>query len=194
MKLTSELEVKLTYITPAALPGRAARGCYGKRPDEPNDEDDRQLTRNLLAVGHHEPLECSLAVFECLLPVFVCSQLNRHRIGIGRCQQSLRLSFAKPTFFWPKDVVLSKEDEDRLQADANLIESLRTSKARKREREIRQRLISDHVIVEYCTWFNVRQWLSLAQKRLADDAQEETRRTIAMMQEALMKTDWKDVL
>lgn len=194
LTITHELQVKLVHITPASLPGRVARGCYGKRPDEPNDHHDRQLTHNLLGVGHHEPLECSLVVFQCLLPKFVCSQLNRHRIGIGRCQQSFRLSFAKPMFFWPKDVVLLKDSEDRFKADAELIERLRTNKARKREREILQRHVSDHVIVEYCTWFNMRQWLSLAQKRLADDAQEETQRTVSMMQGAIMATDWAEVL
>ena len=194
MIITHELRVELSHITPASLPGRVARGCYGKRPEVPNDHYDRQLTQNLLNSGHHEPLECSLVVFDCLLPKFVCAQLNRHRIGIGRCQQSLRLSFAKPMFFWPKDIVLSKESEDRFQADANLIERLRTTKARKREREILQRHISEHVMVEYSTWFNMRQWLSLVQKRLADDAQEETRRTVALMQEAILKTDWRFVL
>ena len=194
MRITHQLEVSLAFATPAMLPGRAARCCYGKRCLQPNGENDNALTRNLRTSSHLEPWECSLVLFECVLPKFVCAQLNRHRIGIGRCQQSLRLSFAEPTFFWPLDIPLPKSSEDRFRADEALIRSLRERKARKREREILQRHVSDHIMVEYSTWFNMRQWLSLVQKRLADDAQEETQRTVALMRDALMQTDWKDVL
>lgn len=194
MIITSKLEVTLIHSTPATLPGRVARCCYGKRKDEPDNEADLTLSRNLLTAGHHEPIECSLFVFECLLPKFVCSQLNRHRIGIGRCQQSLRLSFAEPTFFWPDDLELSAASRSRFADDERLIVALHNNKASKREREIFQRHISEHLMVQYTTWFNIREWISLSQKRLDSHAQRETQQAVQLMQDAILLTDWKDVL
>jgi Trm5-related predicted tRNA methylase len=89
---------------------------------------------------------------------------------------------------------MPKASADRFREDAALIRSLHERKASKREREIVQRHVSGHVMVEYTTWFNMREWLSLAEKRLSLEAQEETRQTIALMQDAILNTDWKDVL
>jgi thymidylate synthase ThyX len=194
MIITSEIQVSIIHSTPASLPGRVARCCYGKRKDVPDDKADITLSANLLNSGHHEPIECSLIVFECLLPKFVCSQLNRHRIGIGRCQQSLRLSFAEPTFFWPQDLELSAASRARFADDARLISMLREQKATKREREILQRHISEHLIVQYSTWFNTRQWITFSKRRLAHDAQRETQQAVRLMEDAILLTDWKDVL
>ena len=193
MIITHEMQVQLTYITPAFLPGVVARNCYGNATRPHSVEDNLGLSQRLLKAGHHEPLECSLVVFQCTLPKFVCNQLNRHRIGIGRCQQSLRFSFAEPTFFWPRDIPLSQETERRFAGDEQIICSLKEEHAKKREREIHQRLISDNIMVQYSTWFNMRQWLSLAQKRLDSHAQKETQEVVRMMQEQIMATDWKEI-
>lgn len=192
MQIRFEMDVRLVHITPAFLPGQMARVCYGKRGSHSKEEDEA-LSSKLYHAKHHEPLECSLAVFECTIPKFIANQLNRHRIGIGRCQQSLRFSYAEPTFYWPKDIPLVAEAEKRFADDEQLILSLRTGQAKRRGREILQRLISDNIMVQYSTWFNMRQWLSLTQKRLGPEAQKETRDVVNMMQEQIMTTDWKQV-
>lgn len=192
MIITSILDVDLSYVSCASLPGQAARSCYGKRGSGDYDQD-LALTRALYLNKHFEPFECSLIMFECVLPKFVCSQLNRHRVGIGRCQQSLRLSFAEPTFFWPSDVPVSEDSQLRFENDERLILQLRSMKAKKRTREILQRHICDHVMVQYSTWFNAREWLQLKEKRMSEDAQPETKKTIGMMQDLIMTTNWKEV-
>lgn len=197
MKITNSLNVNLTFHTPPNLVGRAARPCYGKRPSLESAvyEDDVKLASALLNKKHLEPLECSLFVVECDLPKFLCSQLNRHRVGIGRCQQSLRLS--KPedvTFYWREGVPLPKGVEDRFRADEALIRQVIEEKQGKEQREMILRLVNDLLMVQYTTFFNAREFLSLYEKRNANDAQLEARMFVRALYEQIIETDWRHVL
>ena len=188
--ITSKMQVRLISFSEPSLVGQAARACYGNTLED--EASNIALAVKLRTIKHHEPLENSHVYFECLIPKFVASQLNRHRVGIGRCQQSLRLSYAKPFFYWPEDVPLSKDDLTLIKGAVDLISVL--TKANKREREIRQRLIPDNLMIEYRTWFNIREFLTLCDRRLDSQAQVETRVVVAMMRDQLMLTKWAAVL
>lgn len=192
MKIQQNIDVKLTLFTPPSLPGRAARACYGKRPDllQANQEDDLRLARALLAAEHMEPFECSLLVFECLLPKFLCSQLNRHRIGVGRCQQSLRMSFPEAIFYWRPGVPLPKSIEDRFREDEAILRQASECRIPKTERELVLRQVSDNLMVQYTTWYNFREFLELCKKRGEKGAQLEAREYVALAQEQVFATPW----
>jgi thymidylate synthase ThyX len=184
------MTVRLISFSEPSLVGQAARACYGKTSDD--ELSNIALAAKLRRIKHMEPLENSHVYFECVIPKFVASQLNRHRIGIGRCQQSLRLSYAKPLFFWPDDTEITENDLAIIKASVDLIKRL--ASAKQREREIRQRLIPDTLMVEYRTWFNIREFLTLCERRLDRHAQIETRIVISLMRDQLMMTPWAPVL
>jgi len=188
--ITSEINVHLFEYTKPRLCGRAARACYDN--GDKTEQDDIELTNKLLIAQHMEPLENSHLYFECLIPKYVASQLNRHRVGIGRCQQSLRLSLAKPLFFWPDDVPLFEDDMTIIAQAIALIDDLKN--ANRREREIRQRLIPDNLMVQYRTWMNFREFLQLIDKRLTVHAQKECKAVVQRMVDCVMMTEWSEIL
>lgn len=189
MIITNEITVKLRFSSPVPLIGHAARACYAKGD---NPDHDSELAAKLVKMKHMEPLENSLFYFTCKIPKFVCAQLNRHRVGIGRCQQSLRYSIAEPTFYWPDDMEMPPYIRMRLENDANILASL--SEMSQREREVHQRLVSDLLVVEYRTWLNAREFLSLCERRLHPSAQRECRAVVARMRDELMLTPWAGIL
>jgi thymidylate synthase (FAD) len=82
------------YFINEALIAGIARLSHGKEVG-----DDEKTIQFLLKHEHTGPLEASCIVFKIKAPIFVLRQWQRHRIGQGFTERSLRYCEANPEFY-----------------------------------------------------------------------------------------------
>lgn len=180
----SAFQVHLTYATPFALVPESARFCYAPVGESKGEEKDINTAKALIRHDHGEPQECSLFVFDLYLPEFVIKQFNRHRVGVGRCENSLRYQKLEEIKLY-----FSREEWDRqpisvavaLTLVDALVELMQDHQTTKREREQWQRLMPRNTMTHQRLWLNFRALTHFLKKRMAKDAQLEAQWAAKMM-------------
>ncbi|MEM4166611.1 MAG: FAD-dependent thymidylate synthase [Candidatus Bilamarchaeaceae archaeon] len=194
LKISNKIEIKLVYYTPPWLPGWLASASHGGKISEIDKNDALELTKKLLKWGHLEPLETSLFVFDCKIPLFVANQLNRHRIGCGRTQQSLRYCKITDIELYYHDGNAPEHDMPLINSFLNYIENIASKASCIQEKEQINRMLPSRIMIKYRCYFNFRSFMHLLEMRDKNNVQPETRYTVQLMKSEIIKTDWGDLL
>lgn len=120
----------------------AARVSFGKENKKPLNEKDKKLIKYLLENHHTSPFEHCVVTFKFTVPLFVRSQIMRHRT-FSYSEISRRYTSENIQFFIPK--TFRGQSLKNLQGSANEIEPKMGSYSNLSASE----LIQDHCIASY---------------------------------------------
>jgi thymidylate synthase (FAD) len=173
-------------------PARIARTSFRNKKVR-SLEDDTRLTKYLLRHGHSEPFEFVNARFYFKAPITVCRQIFRHRTA-KKNEISYRYMQASREFYVPALERMQKQSESKKQGSSD---ELIADPAGAHERMRRicnlafdeyEALLADGLAAEiargvlpmhtYTEWYwqnDIHNLLDMLGKRLAGDAQGETR-------------------
>lgn len=191
IKTTQALDVRLVYYTPPWLVGWMASASHGGKITDVDKDAAVELAQKLLKWRHMEPFEASLFVFDCRIPLYVASQLNRHRVGCGRTQQSLRYCNMQDAELYFPTAELSDAEKSMLSALSDYTEHVLSDAKSVKEKEHANRLLPANIMIRYRCYYNFRSFLHLLEMRDKEHVQPETRQVVRMMKESVMNTEWR---
>lgn len=169
---------------------KCARTCKNSLSKADFGPTDTTMMRALLKAGHMSVFEPWTRTYLTAAPVFVYSQLNRHR-HLSPFQRSMRYCRAVEVY-WPSDVQLPHEIEVMAYNLYNKVQSYVEQNNCMCTRETMQRLIGDAKMTEAAYHMNFREWLHVVKERLLNShAQREIRILVGKMYLA-SPVLWKD--
>lgn len=212
-KTIEECDVSLVSYTKShhgadmdRMPAHAARVSFGNEADERTEGQDRKLMQYLADHQHTTPFEYQHATFMIECPLFIRSQIHRHRTfsfnEISRRYTSDDLGFWTPTT-WRKQAENNKQGSDGVfalddgqamsQAYRRNVESIVThyemllyvGVAREQARAI----LPQSLLTRFYMGGNLRNWAHFLELRLDSHAQYEVR-SIAERIHAALKAIW----
>lgn len=143
---------------------------------EISEERHLKLLKKLVDEGHHSCFEHVTMQFSLTVPLFIATQILRHRVGFSFNQASVRYSFNFKEFYLPEveeaSLELIEDYVEICKKAVNLYQEIKEH-GTKRELETFGRVLPQSIMTKLTLTCNLRSFLHFYQLRSNSHAQEE---------------------